>query len=269
VLESGKKFSAPDMLALQTDIYSDFDHFVSDKLVYAVDHTKDASARTKSAADILRQWDGRMTADSAAPTLAVRAREELVRLLLEPKLGPASRDKGTLSWTSYSWMMETIWLDNVLQRHPAAWLPSKYPSYDEVLAAALEAAVSRPDAPADLSRWKWGGVNSLEIQNPVLGKIPLLSHWTGTGTNPQSGSGYTVKAVTGRTGPSERITDDLSNFDQSTFNLVTGEAGGFLSPYYLDEWNAWYNGTTFAWPFSESATKASQQHTLTLAPSQE
>ena len=266
VLESGKKFGASDMLALQTDIYSDFDHFVADKLVYAVDHTKNASARTRSATDILRQWDGRMIADSAGPTLAVRARDELVRLLLQPKLGPASENKGTLNWTSYSWMMETIWLDNILQHQPVAWLPPKYTSFDDVLAAALEAAISAPDAPQDLSHWKWGSVNSLEIQNPVLGKVPLLSHWTGPGTNPQSGSAYTVQAVTDRTGPSERITNDLSNFDQSTFNLVTGEAGNFLSPYYLDQWQAWYRGTTFIWPFSESATKASQQHTLTLTP---
>ncbi len=267
VLESGKKFAAADMLALQMDIYSELDHFLADRMIYAVDHGKSPSARTKTAAAILRQWDGRMTADSAAPTIAVRAREELERLLLEPKLGAASGDSASPGgWKSYQWMMDTVWLDNLLQRQPKRWLPDPYGSYDELLTAAVEAAVSRPDAPQDLNSWKWGESNPLEIQNPVLGQLPLLKHSTGSGVQPQSGSLYTVKAVTGKTGPSERITVDLGNFDQSTFNLVTGEAGNFLSPFYMDQWEAWYKGFTFPWPFSQRAVEAAGRHRLKLEP---
>ena len=65
----------------------------------------------------------------------------------------------------------------------------------------------------------------------------------------QSGSGYTVKAVTRHHGPSERFTANLADLDQSTLNVVTGEGGNFLSPYYMDQWKAWYDGTTFALPF--------------------
>jgi len=270
VLESGRKFSAADMLTLQTDIYSDFDRIVAEKLVYAVDHAKNPSARARTAADILRQWDGRMSGDSAAPTISISAREELVRLLLEPKLGLSPKDpvqaKSTLSWKSYRWMMSTVWLDNVIEHQPKRWLPNAYPNYAELLTAAVESAVSKADAPKNLNRWNWGSVNSLEIQNPVLGHIPLLQRWTGTGLEPQSGSGLTVKAVSSRHGPSERITDDLANLDQSTLNLVTGEAGNFLSPYYLDAWNAWYKGFTFPWPFSDTAVEKATRHRLKLEP---
>jgi penicillin G amidase len=273
VLESGKRFNASDMLALQTDVYSELDRFVAERIVYAVDHAKAPSARARAAAGILRQWDGRMTASSAAPTIAVRSREELQRLLLEPKLGKAVKDNDsdeepgpTLSWKSYQWMMSTVWLDNILQKQPQRWLPEGYGSYDDLLSAAVDAAVSGPDAPADLTSWKWGMHNPVEIQNPVLGQIPLLNRWTGTGIQPQSGSMFAVKAVTGRTGPSERITDDLSNLDQSTLNLVTGEAGNFLSPFYMDEWNAWYAGFTYQWAFSQLPEQASRKHQLTLDP---
>ncbi len=61
VLESGKKFSAADMLALQTDIYSDAERYFAERFVYAVDHARNASARAKQAAEIMRGWDGRMT----------------------------------------------------------------------------------------------------------------------------------------------------------------------------------------------------------------
>ncbi len=67
-----------------------YDRFCADKFVYAIDHAANASARAKQAADILRDWDGRMSADSAAPTIETKARQELARLLLEPKLGAAA-----------------------------------------------------------------------------------------------------------------------------------------------------------------------------------
>jgi penicillin G amidase len=259
VLESGRKFSPADMLALETDIYSAFDKSVAEQLVQAVDRAGTASARARQAAEILRRWDGRMSADSAAPTLAYKARGELGRLLLEGKLGHPSQ-------LAYSWPMQTVWLDNVLHDRPQRWLPSAYANYDQLLTAAVEAAVSASGTPRELSSWRWGNVNSIEIQNPVLGKVPILRRWTGTGVQPQSGSAYCVKAVTGTHGPSERMTVDFSNLDQSTLNVVTGQAGNFLSPYYLDQWKAWYGGSTFALPFSDDAVKRTAAHRAVLRP---
>lgn len=268
VLESGKKFSSADMLALQTDIYSDADRFFAEQFVYGVDHARKASPRTQQAAEILRAWDGRMTADSAAATLAYRARIELVRLLLEPKLGAAPADpkqaRATLNWKTYDWGMYSVWLENVVHHQPQRWLPEAHGTYDEVLAAAVEAAVSGADASKDLTAWKWGAFRPVEIQHPILGRVPLLQRWTGPGIQPQSGSGYTVKAVSRSHGPSERLTVDLSDLDQTTLNLVTGEAGNFLSPYYMDQWKAWYEGYTFTLPYSEKAVAASKQHELVM-----
>src|SRR3954470_13272905 len=198
VLESGRQISAADMLALQTDVQSEPDLFAAERLVYAVDHASRPSARARQAADLLRSWDGRMQADLAAPTIAQRCVQELRRLLLEPKLGGAPADpvkaESTLNWRSYAWLMRSVWLENILLRRPKRWLPEKYPNYDELLAAAVEAAVNDPNAPANLSSWKWGTFNSLLIEHPVLGRIPLLRRWSGPGERPQSGSGYTVKA---------------------------------------------------------------------------
>ena len=270
VLESGKKFSAADMLALQTDIYSEADRFFAERFVYAVDHAKNPSPRTKQAAELMRAWDGRMTADSAAPTIAYRARRELTRLLLEPKLGIAPKDEqpaqATLSWKSYRWAMQSVWLENVLSHQSRRWLPEAYASYDELLSAAVEAAVSGTDAPQDLNSWKWRAFNAVEIEHPILGRVPILERWAGPGVQPQSGSGYTVKAVTRSHGPSERMTVDLSDLDHSTLNLVTGQAGNFLSPYYMDQWKAWYEGSTFLLPFSREAVQNAHAHELVLQP---
>jgi penicillin amidase len=270
VLESGRQFSPADMLALQTDVQSEADLFAAERLVYAVDHASKPSARAKQAADLMRGWDGRMQASSAAPTLAENSIRELRRLLLEPKLGRAPADRAqenaTLNWKTYSWEMRSVWLENILLHRPKRWLPEKYPNYDELLAAAVDAAVNAPEAPPDLATWRWGAFNAVEIQHPILGHLPIIRRWTGPGTQEQSGSGYTVKAVTIHHGPSERFTANLANLDESTLNLVTGQGGNFLSPYYMDQWKAWYEGTTFTLPFSAKAVAAAKAHQLELEP---
>ncbi len=292
VLESGKKFAPADMLALQLDVSSTYDRFCADKFVYAVDHSPSASDRAKRAADILRDWDGRMSADSAAPTIETKARQELARLLLEPKLGAATASSDSrpassstskvasnaLSWKSYRWAMSSVWLENVLTKQPARWLPPGYSDYGSLLTAAVENAVTLTRAasqdsssftakvPSDLSQWKWGENHAVEIDHPVLSQLPLIGRFTGPGLRPISGSAFTVRAASGELGPSERLTWNFANFDESTLNLVTGESGIFLSPHYMDQWGAWYGGSTFAFPFSQAAVEQHRAHEVTLMP---
>ena len=275
VLESGRKFSAADMLALEDDIHSENDLFAAERFVYAVDHASKSSARAREAADLMRNWDGRMSAASAAPTIAVRSERELTRLLLEPRLGRAQEikdqhagkdDESALSWKTYRWQMASVWLQNLMLHQPKRWLPENFANYDELLAAAVDAAVNEPEAPKDLVQWHWGAVNAINIEHPVLGKVPFLGRWAGTGVHQQSGSGYTVKAVTPRHGPSERFTANLADLDQSTLNTVTGQGGNLLSPYYMDQWPAWYEGSTFVLPFTQKAVDAAAAHRLILEP---
>lgn len=280
VLESGRQSSPADMLALQTDVHSEADLFAAERFVYAVDHASKPSARAKQAADLMRGWDGRMLSTAAAPTIADCSIQQLRRLLLEPKLGAIrpqagsetdselynTKDQPAVTWKTYTWLQRSVWLENVLLHRPKRWLPEKYPNYDELLTAAVEAAVNDPQAPRDLTSWRWGKFNAVNIQHPVLGKIPILRYWTGPGVKEQSGSGYTVKAVTPHHGPSERFTANLADLDQTTLNTVTGQAGNFLSSYYMDQWRAWYEGTTFTLPFSSKAVEAAKAHKLTLEP---
>jgi penicillin amidase len=211
-----------------------------------------------------------MLASLAAPTIAARSAQELARLLLEPRLGAAPEDLNqqatTLNWKSYHWQMRTVWLQNIMLHQPRRWLPEKYPNYDELMSAAVESAVHGPEVPKDLASWHWGSFNAVEIDHPVLGKIPLVRRWAAPGVREQSGSGYTVKAVTRHHGPSERFTANLADLDQSTLNLVTGQGGNFLSPYYMDQWKAWYEGSTFTLPFTSQAVQASAAHWLELQP---
>jgi penicillin amidase len=59
---------------------------------------------------------------------------------------------------------------------------------------------------------------------------------------------------------------DWSNVDGSTENIVLGESSNPLSDYYRDQWDDWYGGTTFTFPFTPAAVAAQTRHTLRLLP---
>ncbi len=256
VLHENKKFTAEDMLALQTDVYSELDYLLAQRFAFAAEHTPGASERVKTAGDILRDWDGRFERDSAGAAICYKARHILTRMLLRDKLGNDARD--------YTWMMSPVWLENTIRFGPRRWLPHGYKDYNQLLVAALSQAVE--DAPKDLANWQYGDIFKVDISHPVLSRIPTLGHLASTGELPQSGSGNTVKQVGRSFGPSERMTVDFSNFDNSTLNIVNGQSGNLLSPYFNDQWSAWYNGTTFQFPFSAAAVQKDKAHTLMLIP---
>jgi len=272
LLGTGKRFSAADMLAVQMDIYSAFDHLCAQRFADAVERTPSASARAREAGKLLRAWDGRLTADSAAATLVTRARRRLWRLLLEPRLGSSDqRDSlppGTAvtGWRQYNWFISSVALESILTERPPRWLPQTFSSYDQLLTAAVEATVSEPQAPSELRGWRYGDQYPLEFSHSLFGRVPVLARWAGPGLKPQSGSGTTVKQVGRSFGPSQRMTVDLASLDASTLNLVTGQSGQLGSPYFLDQFPAWYEGRTFALPFSATAVESSRAHTLLLEP---
>ena len=55
---------------------------------------------------------------------------------------------------------------------------------------------------------------------------------------------------------------DFSSLDESHFNVVIGESGQIFSPYYIDDWDAWYNNKTFSLAYSDGAVERAKQHEL-------
>jgi penicillin amidase len=258
LLEEGEKLKPADMLAIQTDVTTELERFFSDRFVYAIDHTKKVSSRVQQAAEIMRGWDGRMDKNSAAASISYWSRRNLMKLLLTPRLGD--------DFVNYDWGLSGPALENIVSHRLPRWLPQGYNSFDDLLVAAVQKTVDSNRAPKDLKNWKWGNQFPVEVQHPVLGSIPILSHFSGTGIHPQSGSGTTVKQIGADFGPSERLTVDFSNFDRSTLNIVIGESGHLLSRHYKDQFAAWYSDSTFQFPFSETAVNAAAEHRLMLEP---
>lgn len=267
VLQQDKRFTSADMLSLQTDVTSAYDAWLAQRFVYAVDHNPKASTRAKSAADIMRNWNGKVEADSPAPTIIGKSERELIRLILEPKLGSSpDPPKPPEGWRLYRYEMGNVWLENAINRQSKSWLPASYVSFNDLLADAVEKGVNSKDAPRDLNTWRWGERVALDLSHPLFGRIPFFRKSAGPGHSAQSGNGNTVKQVGSTFGPSQRLTVDFANLDATNLNITTGESGSIYSPYFMDHWNAWYHGTTFRLPFSQGAVEEDKAHVLELKP---
>ncbi|KAA6458261.1 penicillin acylase family protein [Acidobacteria bacterium AB60] len=258
LLQGRDHLTPKDMLAVQTDIYSEVDQELAHRFAYAIDHSDKPDDRLRKAADVMRSWDGRLTTDSAAASLVDQARIALWSLILEPKLGKLSED--------YRWGEKDFAEEEIVMHGDPDWLPPGYKNWDAVLTEAVRRGMQRGDAPADITKWTYGSWHVVDIEHPLAPFLPLLSRIAGTGRQPLSGDTTTVKQVGVTLGPSQRFTMDWSNIDGSTENIVLGESGNPYSPYFRDQWNDWYNGTTFALPFTQAAVAANTRHTLRLLP---
>ncbi len=247
-----------DMLDVQTDVYSEMDQEMGQRLAYAIDHTDGVDDRLRRAADLMRSWDGRLTTDSAAASLVTQARKALWALILEPKLGKDASD--------YRWEESNFAEEEIVMHARPTWLPQGYKNWDALLTAAVRKGMEDGKAPGDVAAWTYGSWHVVDLEHPLAGILPLVSRIAGTGAHPESGDTTTVKQVGRAFGPSQRFTMDWSNVDGSTENIALGESGDAYSAYFRDQWNDWYGGTTFALPFSEGAVAAQTRHTLRLKP---
>jgi penicillin amidase len=258
MLQGRDQLTPKDLLAVQTDIYSEVDQELAHRFAYAIDHAAATDEQLRKAADLMRSWDGRLTTDSAAASLVTETRSALWPMILEPKLGKDAEE--------YHWAESNFAEEEIVMRGSSDWLAPGYANWDALLTEAVRRSMAQGKAPEHVGQWTYGSWHVIDIEHPLAGFLPRLGRMAGTGPQPLSGDTTTVKQVGRDFGPSQRFTMDWSNIDGSTENIVLGESGNPFSPWFRDQWNDWYGGTTFALPFSPAVVAAQTRHTLRLLP---
>jgi penicillin G amidase len=257
-LEGREHLQAADLIAIQTDVYSEVDQEMAHRFAYAINHTPNADGRLRKAASLMNAWDGRLTTNSAAASLVTQTRRAFWPLILEPKLGKEAKE--------YRWAEKDFAEEEIVMHASADWLPRSYKNWDALLTDAVRKGMEQGKAPGDVALWSYGSWHVVEVEHPLAKFLPLIGRMAGAGPQPLSGDDTTVKQVSRSFGPSQRFTMDWNRIDGSTENIVLGESGNPLSPYFRDQWNDWYGGTTFALLFSPAAVAAQTHHTLRLLP---
>ncbi len=255
LLEAKKQLTVDDMLAVQKDVYSSYDQFLAQAVVAAFTKRNRKDDLMRSSVNILRNWDGQMDKDEAAPLitelLSNHLRSSLVKLII-PQAKPPLPDIQPRP--------EVV--ENLLRVRPPGWVPKD--DWDEWLLDELNTALkdARAQQGSPPEKWRWGKALQWNFEHPVGKQLPLVNGFFDMGPIAMSGSGTTVKQTTNRLGPSERMVVDLGDLDKSVQNLVIGESGYVASGHYKDQWQAYYVGRSFPMEFDHVDAK----ETLTVKP---
>jgi penicillin amidase len=263
LLEAGRSFTVEDMLKIQMDIHPLDDEWLQRRLIAATKDYPPQAPDVRFAMEKLQAWDGEATVDSAATLVCELTKTTLLHRILAPRLGD--------DLAGYRCPMSTAFLQTVIDNKPDRWLPRGDHDFNQTLMKSLEEAVAqipRLVGTDDHNAWQWGITIPLTFRHPLGGALRPLGWLLNVGPFPQSGTANTIKRATRGVGPSMRMVIDLGEIDSSVQNITFGESGQPFSPYYKDQFEAWYHGQSFPMLFSDEAVNKGGVHRLVLEPAQ-
>jgi penicillin G amidase len=230
------------------------------------------------ALDLLRDWDGRVSSDSAAASVFELFISEMTRRTVAAK-APNSAEIALargftplLSVTTFA-MRRVSHLVGLLHEQPEGWFVAGWKrEMGEALSAAVRTLSQRYGAsPAG---WRWGSIRPLTLQHPIsirwpLGRIFNLGPMPFAGdTNTISQGGVDPFNPTGNPGAlaALRMVIDVGEWDRSRFALPGGQSGNPLSAHYDDQLRLWRAGKGVPIAWSEAAVRRARRDVLALAP---
>jgi len=231
---------------------------------------------TVQALELLRDWDGRVTAASPAAAVFELFVAEMCRRVAEAKAPRSYRwalGEGfhLLSSQNTFGARRVGHLVHLLRERPEGWFAR---TWDEEMADALGAAVRRlqADHGEDPSGWAWGRVRPLTLQHP-FGRRKPFDRVFNLGPFPWGGDANTVAQAEAHpldplANPpfiaSLRMIVDVGEWDNSRYVLPGGQSGNPFSPHYADQLPLWQRGEGIPIPWSDAAVAAAAHQTLRL-----
>ena len=274
MIESNPAVSVADIRQMHFDQTSPTMQMIAGHLgQLATDEPESAAA-----VELVRRWDGRLTADSPAAAICEIFGRMMVRVMLEPKLGVSATDAGPslvdrfmgkgptpgIQEGSFFGQRAWEWLEAQLGQTDSHWFDLE-PSAGSVQGGNAREVVMRfalrrtlaylrerlgpPDGP-EMRNWAWGRLHTLTYGH-LVGRVPALTRHFNRGPYPLGGDGSTVWATgsgitpaesTAVVGPPFRFIADLGDLRNSLGLTAPGNSGSPASPHYDDQIDAWFNG---------------------------
>ena len=211
-------------------------------------------AASSETINVLKTWDGRMTPESQGALLTNEIRGCLANTIADenkPATAAAIRERV---------------LDEAIKEQSKLWLPKKYASYKDFI-TACDSSVRQSFADPkrfgpDPANWTWGKVWTARFQHPLV-VAPLIGGQFAVPSVPLSGSGQTPNVGSS---VSMRLIASPGNWDATRHVIPLGESGDPKSPYWMDQFPAWRDGTPQIFPFSKAAIDTATKSTITLSP---
>lgn len=258
--------SAADMAAIHMDNQMPAASALKQAYASVTSDDKDLQA----ALDLLASWDGQNSMESAPAAFANVLWEHVTERLVRGRDGDIPRDD-----QSRFARMFTLQLD---APDSEWWTQGGTVTQQELLTGAAE------DALAELTKlqgknpekWNWGKLHAITLTHGSFGEsgiAPIEALFNrgpydtpgGSGvvnaTGWSLGEGYATSTV-----PSMRMVIDVSDWDASTWQNLTGQSGHAFHKNYTDQVAGWAVGEQYGWAFTPKAVDAVTKDTLTLSP---
>ena len=222
--------------------------------------------------DLLRRWDARLDAGSAAAALFELWWTKHLKPALFARLVPDPAIRQLLAPGDTAGILAALEApDGRFGADPAA---ARDTLLLETLAAAMRDAARRlGDDPAT---WRWGDLHHGYFEHPAGAVAPDRRPALDIGPLPKGGSSTTVMYAGYRpadfrviTGASVRIVMDVGDWDRSTCINAPGQSGDPRSPHYRDLAPLWAQGDQVPLLYTRPAVEEAAGERIRLAPSQE
>lgn len=197
------------------------------------------------AINLLRAWDGTMSADAPAPLIYEAWYKHLHLKLLGDDLG------GDLGSDVTENHRPTL-IARILRGEAGPWcddvLTPEREDCATITRAALKDALAELDKTlgADMSKWRWGALHQTQFPHQPFSQVDMLKRFfhrsieTGGDNFTVNPSPYKLSGDYNSTWvPSYRQVIDVGNWANSRFMHTTGQSGNVLSGHYADLIASW------------------------------
>jgi penicillin amidase len=242
-----------------------------------LDRVTQSDDRSRKAMELVRKWDGRADKDSAAAAVYNVFREECVKEILKPLLGPlydeawkaTGRGAPALVADLRAHLMDLATGDDrTLLPGDATW-----PEFASRMLSRTLDCLERQLGP-DMTAWKWGDIHRLKPVHPLSAVFPERTAELNPPWHPRSGDCDTVHAgaylpvsafdVT--TTSVARYMFDLSDWDNSGWVEPNGVSGRPGSRHYADQSAAYLESRSFPMLYSWERIRRECRLSAVLGP---
>ncbi|HTP07241.1 MAG TPA: penicillin acylase family protein, partial [Anaerolineae bacterium] len=276
LIESKGQLSIEDMRTMQMDVYC----LPGVELAQCVGYLQPDDADAALALDLLRRWDGQLTAETVGGTIYEVARYTLVRNVLEAGLSKSLTDqimgKGfhpLLMTASEFYGHDTVTILRLLD-NPQSWWMQQAGGRDAVLTRSLKQTIAwlRDTLGPDQTHWQWGKVHRANFPHALALQKPLDKVFN-RGPYPIGGDTDTVCQVAilpddpydnKAWAPTYRQIVDLGDLSRSHWIYAPGQSGQVGSPHYDDLIDPWRNGETIPMLWSREQIENAAEGKLVL-----
>jgi penicillin amidase len=233
LLEKNTKVTMDDVRDVQYDVFNLPLYNLARQIVKL-------NAASQETMNIIKTWDGKMTADSEAALLVNE-----IRGCVANKIADENRP-------TPAYLIRERILFWAVEQQSTRWLPKAFSSYSDLIKACDASSRQSLSDPKrfgpDESKWLWGATTLSRFPHPLTA-APLIGGQFATPSVPLNGSGQTPNVGSF---VSMRMIASPGNWDATRHVIPLGESGDAKSEHYKDQFEFWKSGTPAIFPFSQA-----------------